>query len=488
MSVEKINTAELETEKRFHVNQADVPGKSAQEMKEFMDYIPRQVIIPKVNELVDTANASALASDVYTKTETEEKLSKKANAADVYDKSQVYTKSEVLDRTQDKATIAYVNTEFAKKANASDVYAKSDTYQKTETDALLSSKLSTDSDRIIQDVETQPQGNGTLLCREGGELKLYESKTEAPAQGDAAEKYLSPVKCTYATETELVSAIEVHGLTDETPQSSPRACILMFDLYTPDDTFVDTVCIYNTLGNYYIGSGTGLLTVRSGVTAANWANGTGDLYAKYTAKGYTGLVLKNISDFAAQSMSELSVSYSPFATREDVEKRLEKSNPDFEGTLKTSRTDVKDASNLISFNIQTSSGEKTFTVSPVILNGQVARVEIGGTIPIVFGSTVKGAIYSHDAVLSDSNGHTGDATSHLIFNDDVLGEILNSSAAPAVIEIDVDSEFFGDSSKSREFVMTRQFDGLYIQNCLYNRTMYRVILNPQSLEMWYEQM
>ena len=288
----------------------------------------------------------------------------------------------------------------------------------------LPSKLSTDSDRIIQDVETQPQGNGTLLCREGGELKLYESKTEAPAQGDAAEKYLSPVKCTYATETELVSAIEEHGLTDETPQSSPRACILMFDLYTPDDTFVDTVCIYNALGNYYIGSGTGLLTVRSGVTAANWANGTGDLYAKYTDKGYTGLVLKNISDFAAQSMSELSVSYSPLATREDVEKRLEKSNPDF---------------------------------------------------------------YSHNTVLSDSSGHTGDSSSHLTFNDDVLSGILNSSAAPAVIEINVDSEFFGDSSKNREFVMTRQFDGLYIQSCLYNSTMYRAILSPQDMEMWYEQ-
>lgn len=350
----------------------------------------------------------------------------------------------------------------------------------------LPSKLSADSDRIIQDVETQPQENGTLLCREGGELKLYESETEAPAQGDAAEKYLSPVKCTYATETELVSAIETHGLTDETTQSSPRACILMFDLYTPDDTFVDTVCIYNALSTYYIGSGTGLLTVRSGVTAANWANGTGDLYSRYTAKGYTGLVLKNISDFAAQSMSEFSVSYSPLATREDVEKRLEKLSPEFEGTLKTNRTDASDASDLISFNISTSNGVKTFTVSPVILSGKAERVKIGGTIPIVFGSTVKGAVYSHDKVLSDSSGHTGDSTSHLIFNDVDLIEILNSSAAPAVIEINVESEFFGDSNKNREFVMTRQFDGLYIQSCLYNSTMYRAILRPQDMEMWYE--
>lgn len=363
-------------------------------------------------------------------------------------------------------------------------------FQTTTTEQISSleeNKLNANSDKIIQDVETEPQTEGALIWRKDNKLYLYMKSSSSPAENDSADTWLSPVKCTYTTETELVSAIETHGLTDETPENSPRACILMFDLYTSDDTFVDTVCIYNALGNYYIGSGTGLLTVRSGVTAANWANGTGDLYAKYTAKGYTGLVLKNISDFAAQSMSELSVSYSPFATREDVEKRLEKSNPDFEGTLKTSRTDAADASDLISFNILTSNGEKTFTVSPVILNGQVARVEIGGTIPIVFGSTVKSAVYSHDNVLSDSSGHTGDSTSHLIFNDDDLGEILNSSAAPAVIEINVDSEFFGDSSKNREFVMTRQFDGLYIQNCLYNSTMYRAILSPQGMEMWYEQ-
>ena len=216
----------------------------------------------------------------------------------------------------------------------------------------------------------------------------------------------------------------------------------MFDLYTPDDTFVDTVCIYNALSTYYIGSGTGLLTVRSGVTAANWANGTGDLYVKYADKGYTGLVLKNISDFAAQSMGEFSVSYSPLATREDVEKRLEKSNPDFEGTLKTNRTDASDASDLISFNISTSNGVKTFTVSPVILNGKAERVKIGGTIPIVFGSTVKSAVYSR-----------GTSPGFFIAKE----------------------------------IMTRQFDGLYIQICLYNSTMYRAILSPQVMEMWYEQ-
>lgn len=351
----------------------------------------------------------------------------------------------------------------------------------------VSNRLPADSDKIIQDTNGQPQGAGVLICRENGQLKMYRNVTETPVNGDSAQEYLSPVKCTYSTEQELVAAIEEHGLTDESSTSTTSPCIRMFDLYTPDDTFVDTVCIYSALSTYYIGSATGLITVRSGVTAADWADGTGDLYSKYTAKGYTELVLKNISDFAEQSMSETAVSYSPFATWEDLQQRLAVSDPEFEGTLGTERTDTSDTSELINFSISTADGVKTFTVRPVLSNGQIARVEIGGTIPVVFGSTVAGTIYVYNSVLSDS-GHTGDSSSHLVFNDDTLSGILNSSSAPPVIKITVDSELFGDSSQFRDFVMTRQFDGLYIQTCLNNGTMYRVILSPQVLEMWYEQM
>lgn len=59
MPITKINDSELFAQNRYHVNQGDVPGKTAAQMKEFMDYIPREVLIPKINELADSANAAA---------------------------------------------------------------------------------------------------------------------------------------------------------------------------------------------------------------------------------------------------------------------------------------------------------------------------------------------------------------------------------------------------------------------------------------------
>lgn len=323
MSVEKINTAELETEKRFHANQADVPGKSAQEMKEFMDYIPRQVIIPKVNELVDAANAAAPAADVYTKTETEEKLSKKANAADVYDKSQVYTKSEVLDRTQDKATIAYVNTELGKKANSSDVYAKSDTYQKTETDALLSSKLSTDSDRIIQDVENQPQSDSALICRENGVLKIFRNVEVEPIyDGAMLDDYGAPAPCAYNTEEEFIAAIEAHGLTDTT--STGGECIYLFKVYSAEGTLHGKMEIRHTprSGYYMYFSWTD-----SGVLLQwydqDWAAGSANVTEKFAKYGYTNLTVDEVSDFAKQVFCGTRAEYSEIATKEYVDKLIQ---------------------------------------------------------------------------------------------------------------------------------------------------------------------
>lgn len=59
MPITKINDAALEEQGKFHACLDDVPGLTAEQMKEFFDYIPREVIIPKVNELTDAANAAA---------------------------------------------------------------------------------------------------------------------------------------------------------------------------------------------------------------------------------------------------------------------------------------------------------------------------------------------------------------------------------------------------------------------------------------------
>lgn len=63
MTVDKIDTVLLSSQRRYHANQDDVPNKSAKDMKAFFDYIPREVIIPKVNKLIDavTENDALIA-------------------------------------------------------------------------------------------------------------------------------------------------------------------------------------------------------------------------------------------------------------------------------------------------------------------------------------------------------------------------------------------------------------------------------------------
>ena len=66
------------------------------------------------------------------------KLADKANAADVYAKTETYNKTEVDGKLADKANTTDVNGALALKANAADVYAKTETYNKTEVDGLVS--------------------------------------------------------------------------------------------------------------------------------------------------------------------------------------------------------------------------------------------------------------------------------------------------------------------------------------------------------------
>lgn len=84
MAITKISDEQLNSEKRFHKNLDDIPGKSADGMKEFMDYVPRQVIIPKINEIADEVNkilpeSEASSQYAYTIAQTDELLSKKAD-------------------------------------------------------------------------------------------------------------------------------------------------------------------------------------------------------------------------------------------------------------------------------------------------------------------------------------------------------------------------------------------------------------------------
>ena len=99
-------------------------------------------------------------SGYYNKTQVDNALALKANASDVYTKSEVYTKGEVdteLGKKADQATTytkTEVDTELGKKANSADVYTKSEVYTKEEANAELAKKAN------ASDVYTKSEVDG----------------------------------------------------------------------------------------------------------------------------------------------------------------------------------------------------------------------------------------------------------------------------------------------------------------------------------------
>lgn len=126
------------------------------------------------HDLEDTqarADIADIAANTYTKTEIDGRLTGYAEKADVYDKTESYSKTEVDDA-------------LALKANAADVYTKTevdsalvlkadvvDVYSKTETDSLLSDKADS------ADVYTITQTDGLLADKaDAASLDDYTTK------------------------------------------------------------------------------------------------------------------------------------------------------------------------------------------------------------------------------------------------------------------------------------------------------------------------
>ena len=114
-------------------------------------------------------DAKANVSDVYTKTESDSKLDAKANASDVYTKTESDSKLNAKANASDVYTKTESDSKLNAKANASEVYTKtesdskldakanaSDVYTKTESDSKLNAKANasdvytkTESDRKL---------------------------------------------------------------------------------------------------------------------------------------------------------------------------------------------------------------------------------------------------------------------------------------------------------------------------------------------------
>ncbi len=63
MAIEKIDNGKIAA--YCHTSLADIPNKSASEMKEFFDAMPKKVIIPKINEVVDEINSGNYGKSAY---------------------------------------------------------------------------------------------------------------------------------------------------------------------------------------------------------------------------------------------------------------------------------------------------------------------------------------------------------------------------------------------------------------------------------------
>lgn len=108
--VETIKDAVLKNENRYHVCLDDVPGKTADEMKEFFDYVPRQVLIPKINQIIAELGLKAYDENVFSKEEIYDLMSGMAKYKDVYLKNQV---DDMLDAKQNSGE-CYLKTDADK--------------------------------------------------------------------------------------------------------------------------------------------------------------------------------------------------------------------------------------------------------------------------------------------------------------------------------------------------------------------------------------
>lgn len=141
----------------------------AQEIKDLNFAINEEIeaLKQKDQDILEEVSLKANKEDVYTKTETDNKLSQKANSADVYDKgtvdsklsskaeaSNTYTKADIDDKLVQKAdaddtyTKADVDSKLAQKANKSTSlagYGIEDSYTKEDVDDKLSQKADSSS-------------------------------------------------------------------------------------------------------------------------------------------------------------------------------------------------------------------------------------------------------------------------------------------------------------------------------------------------------
>ncbi len=303
MSISLINDDQIKKEGRYHICLADVPNLSASEMKEFFDYLPRRVIIPKINELIENG---VDADTVYSKDEIRQLLALKADTSNVYtkdqtdtllknkpDKETVYTKDQTDSLLSGKVDSNYVYTKtqtdykltqkldkseaysieeteelLKNKADIDSVYSKAETdsiienlsykntgYTKAETDEMLSSTDYDDGirDRIINDAKSHDVFAtewDTGVLKRTNDMQIYKysyreiEEQEIPIEGKMNIFMREYMPCDENLDTNnLKSQLDSLGLEDN--------CSILF-IYLENGTELANFTLGKTDGEYYI--------------------------------------------------------------------------------------------------------------------------------------------------------------------------------------------------------------------------------------------
>ena len=186
--VQSLPTENIKTNKIYLVRNSESASGNLYDLYLRVDNAWEKIDSIEIN-VADFATATDMAqaqSDI-TSLQTS-----KADASDVYTKSQVYTKTEadaLLDDKADQSTTytkTEVDTAVNAKANSSDVYTKSQTYTQTEVDTALALKANQST------TYTKTETDSAIATAVSGH-NIVETVNSLPASGNARTLYLVPV-------------------------------------------------------------------------------------------------------------------------------------------------------------------------------------------------------------------------------------------------------------------------------------------------------
>ena len=295
-------------------------------------YIAQTSVYQTADQIVTKAEqyTASQLTNYYTKTETASKITTEMvsytySKADVYTKSQVYTKNDVYTKTETASQITTNMSSYTYSKGdlytKSDVYTKNDVYTKVETASQITTELSsytyskgdlyTQND-VYTKVETSSQITTEMSSYTYSKGDLY-TKSDVYTKNDVYTKVETASQITTELSSYTYSKGDLYTKSDVYTQTETASKITTEmksytyskgDVYTKNDVYTKvetasqiTTSITNSLGDYYTKTetaseisayvGNNAYGKVSGITInSNGVTITGDKYISLTSSGY----------------------------------------------------------------------------------------------------------------------------------------------------------------------------------------------------------